>query len=69
MKVKLFFAFAAIVGMITILGIVGNVDYADQVILSMSQEEYDSVRNHLTAENGEEPSEIEIAKYFMEHQE
>lgn len=50
-----------------VLGWAGDVDFTDQVILSMSQEEYDTVKNHLTNKNGQEPSESEIAHWWVEN--
>lgn len=50
-----------------VIGWAGNIDYTEQVILHMSQEEYDSVKALLTQENGEEPSESDIAEWWAEH--
>lgn len=50
-----------------LIGWAGNIDYTEHVIICMSQEEYDSVKNLLTKENGEEPSESEIAEWYVEH--
>ncbi len=69
LKAKLVLAVCGLICFVTLLGWAGSIDYCDQVILSMSQEEYDSVRAHLIAETGDEPSESEIAQYYMEHQE
>ncbi len=69
LKAKLLLAICGIICFIALWGWAGNIDYCDQVILSMPQEEYDSVRNHLIAETGDEPSESDIAHYYMEHQE
>ncbi len=55
-----------IVGFLMILGWAGNVDYTDQIILKMSQEEYDAIKSHLTQLNGSEPSEYEIACQWAE---
>ena len=60
-------AFAIVIGGALLLGIVGDYDYCDQVILSMSQEEYDSVKAHLTGELGQAPSEREIAHWWTEN--
>ena len=51
-----------------ILGYVGDYDYCEQVILHMSQEQYDSVKGQLTHTNGTEPSDREIAHWWAEHQ-
>ena len=57
----------SIVGFFAILGYVGDYDWAEQVILRMSQEQYDSVRQQLKEKNGCEPSEREIAHYWEEN--
>lgn len=49
------------------LGLVGDYDLCDQVILNMSQEQYDSVKLLLTNQFGDEPTEQEIAHWWMEH--
>lgn len=70
MKLRLFFAIMAIVCLFAILGLAGKQDYVDHVILSMSQSEYDSIRDHLLSETGSEPSESDIAQYYIDkHQE
>jgi len=61
----------AIIGVISffaLLGVIGDYDYTEQVILSMSQEEYDSVSQELSLLNGYTPSEREIAHWWAEHQ-
>ena len=50
-----------------VLGIVGDYDYCEQVVLRMSQEQYDSVKNHLYHELGKQPSERQIAHWWIEH--
>jgi hypothetical protein len=52
---------------IMLLGYAGDIDYCDQVILSMSEEEYDSVKCLLTQENGSEPSDREIAHRWADN--
>ena len=64
MKAKLTLAILAIVGFFAVLGMVGNIDYTEHIILSMTQEEYESIRDKLTAENGSSPSDFEIAEYY-----
>lgn len=62
---------AAALGIIVftaILGWIGDYDYCEQVILHMSQEQYDSVKNHLTRQNGQRPSDRDIAHWWVEHQ-
>ena len=56
-----------IVAFFCLLGWIGDYDYCEQVILHMSQEQYDSVKNHLTERNGSEPSDREIAHWWEDH--
>ena len=61
---------AACLGTITfmfIMGVVGDYDYCEYVILHMTQEQYDLVKQRLTADNGKEPTDREIAHWFAEH--
>lgn len=64
---QLMAAIAVVIGFIVILGMAGDIDYCDQVILSMSQEEYDSVKLHLTGMLGDTPSDREIAHWWAEN--
>lgn len=66
-RLQIAFAILAIVAFFGILGWAGDIDYCDQVILSMSQEEYDSVKNLLTERYGSEPSDRKIAHYWADH--
>lgn len=66
-RLKLIACCCLIIGFIAVLGYAGDIDFTEQVILSMTQEEYDSVRDRLTQETGEEPSEREIAHWWIEH--
>lgn len=52
---------------VAVLGVMGDMDYCEQVILRMSQEEYDWVKDSLTKLNGSKPSEREIAHWWAEH--
>ena len=56
-----------LVGFFILLGIGGDIDYTEQIILSMSQEQYDTVKQQLTELNGKHPSEREIAHWWAEH--
>lgn len=51
------------------LGWAGDIDFTEQTILNMSQEQYDSVRNLLTERDGQSPSDRDIAHWWAEHQE
>lgn len=67
-RVKLVLAILATVGFFMVLGWAGDIDFCDQVILSMSQEEYDSVKIILMEQNnGAEPSDRTIAHYWVDH--
>lgn len=64
---KLTCACMAVIVFFAILGWIGDYDYCEQIILHMSQEEYDTVKNHLTELNGECPTEREIAHWWADH--
>ena len=67
LKQQLAAAALAMTAFVAVLGWAGDVDFTDQVILSMSQEEYDNVKSHLTSKNGRKPSEREIAHWWVEN--
>lgn len=67
LKQQLVAAALATTAFVAVLGWAGDVDFTDQVILSMSQEEYDNVKSHLTSKNGRNPSESEIAHWWVEN--
>lgn len=56
-----------IVAFFFLMGIVGDYDYCEQVILHMSQEQYDSVKNMLADQTGSTPSDREIAHWWADH--
>lgn len=67
-KIKMTIVAVAIMAFFAIIGYVGDYDWAEQVILHMSQEEYDSVRHHLTEmKGGCQPSQREIAHWWYDH--
>lgn len=67
-RLRLLAVTGCIIGFFAALGIAGDYDYTDQVILSMSYEEYDMVKDTLMKQkNGKEPSEREIAHWWTEH--
>lgn len=66
-KLQLLAAITCIIGFFMILGWAGDIDYCDQVILSMSQEQYDYVKDTLTKKNGSKPSEREIAHWWADN--
>ena len=62
--------YAAAIGMmalvISAIGLAGSIEYQERVILSMSEEEYDSASEAL-ATDGRTPTESEIATWWEEH--
>ena len=64
---QLMAAIAIIIGIFVLLGIGGDIDLCDRTILSMSQEEYDSVKNHLKMTTGDTPSDREIAHWWIDN--
>lgn len=67
LKFKITVTIAAIVTFFALLGWAGDYDYTEQVILHMSQEDYDTVKSLLTQQKGHAPSERDIAHYWAEH--
>lgn len=68
MKLKLAAAIACILVFLAVTGIAGDYDWAEQVVLRMSYDEYDWVKDTLTRQmHGKEPSEREIAHWWAEH--
>lgn len=67
LKKELVGAFLIVVAFVALLGWASDYDYCEQIILHMSQEEYDSVKNRLTQMNGESPSEREIAHWWADN--
>lgn len=61
-------AAVGIIAFVALLGWIGDYDYCEQVILHMSQEQYDLVKNHLTQLNGQSPSDRDIAHWWMDNQ-
>lgn len=66
-RLQLLAAIAIVIGFVLLLGVAGEIDFVDSVIVNMSQEDYDSVKLHLTDELGHQPSEREIAHWWAEH--
>lgn len=66
-RLKVAAILAGIVAFFFILGIAGDIDFTEQVILNMTQEQYDSVKHKLKEMNGKTPSEREIAHWWAEH--
>lgn len=64
LKVKLLLGVLAITGFMFMLGWAGQVDYDEQVILHMSQADYDTIVSRLSV-NGTHPSQHEIATYYV----
>ena len=66
-KLQALAAFLLVMGLVFLAGLAGDFDFCDQVILSMSQEDYDYVKDTLTKMNGSSPSEREIAHWWADH--
>ena len=65
---KLIIATCGIVAFFMLLGVIGDYDYTSQVVYHMSMEDYEETKNLLTEQNGKEPTEREIAHYWVENQ-
>ena len=59
-------ALVIMISAVILLGIAGDIDYCDQIILMMSQEEYDAVKAELIIQNGHSPSDRQIAHYWAD---
>lgn len=55
----------AVVAFLFILGYVGRKDMVNEVIYTMPSETYHDIKDSLTF-HGEEPSDAEIAEFYME---
>ena len=67
-RLQMLAAVAIVLAGSALLGWAGDCDYTEQVILRMSQEQYDYVKDTLTRlKNGSRPSEREIAHWWEEH--
>lgn len=62
---KLIVGLLAVAGFITIMGVAGSYDYAEQVIYTMSDTVYQAVKKNL----GEGASCIDIANEYMNNRE
>lgn len=65
--IKLAVATCCIVSFFMLLGVVGDYDYTSQVVYNMSYEDYEEIKDLLTEQNGQEPTEREIAHYWVEN--
>lgn len=67
-RLKVTAVILGIIGYFAILGIAGDIDYCDQIILHMTYAEYAWVKDTLTRLNdGRQPSEREIAHWWEDH--
>ena len=57
----------AAVALFFAIGFAGKCDYNEQVILHMSQGEYDSIVSKYESEHGKKPSENQIVKMYEEN--
>ena len=64
---KLLIGLFGLVGLFMLIGIAGEYDYCEQMILHMSCEQYDWVKDTLTKQMGKSPSDKEIAHWWAEH--
>ena len=51
---------------LAVLFIAGTADRTNEIVYTMPQEAYEEIKGKLTA-HGEEPSDREIAEYYMEN--
>lgn len=66
-RVEIIAAVCCIVAFFMVMGVIGDFDYCEEVILHMSQDQYDWVKDSLTKLNGKNPSEREIAHWWVDH--
>ena len=66
-RLQLMAAIMMCTAFVALLGWAGDMDFCDQVILRMSQEEYDYVKDSLTKKNCKQPSQREIAHWWADH--
>ena len=64
---QLLTAVLAVVAFFALMGWAGDMDFCDQTILRMSQEQYDQVKDTLTRKTGCQPSDREIAHWWADH--
>lgn len=57
-------AILAVVALFIVLALAGTSDYDDQVILHMSEDEYEQISNNLRHTLGHEPSDHEIVRAY-----
>lgn len=60
-------AVVPVIAFVLLLGWAGDMDFCEQTILRMSQQEYNHVRDSLTKLTGKHPSERDIAHWWAEH--
>ena len=66
-RLQLIAAILITVAFFGVLGWAGDMDFCDQIILNMTQEQYDYVKDTLAKANGKQPSEREIAHWWYDH--
>lgn len=54
----------ALIGIFTVLGMVGRVERTDEIIRSMDRELYYQIRDSLKV-HGEYPSDYEVAEFYL----
>lgn len=65
-RLQLALAILGIVALFAILGWAGRRDFNDQVLLHMSQEDYDSIVTTLSF-HGQQPSDNDIVQYYIKN--
>ena len=69
-KQRFIIALVSIVAFFVLVGIGGSIDYTDHVILRMSYDEYDTIKQRLMDENdGKVPTDSEIVRWWERHHE
>ena len=66
-RLKLVAVLFGIVGFFALMGVMGRLDYCEDIILRMSYDDYDYVKDTLTKRDGHSPSEREIALWWADH--
>ena len=67
LRLKMAVAAASTIALFAMLCVAGDYDWSEQVVLHMTQAQYDWVKDTLTKKHGSEPSEREIAHWWARH--
>ena len=66
-RLQLTAAIMMVVALVALAGWAGDMDFCDQVILNMTQEQYDHVKDTLEKMTGKQPSDRDIAHWWADH--